>query len=53
MLRHTAGPFRRQKLVTVGNPFAKMPASRRGYDWYTRYMVSGWSTAYSPAMQPL
>ena len=46
-------PCRRQILLAGGNPFAKMPASRWGHDGHTRYRASGWSTAYTPAMQPL
>ena len=38
-------------LLAGGNPFAKVPASRWGHDGHTRYRASGWSMAYTPAMQ--
>jgi hypothetical protein len=44
-------PCRGLNLLAAGDPFASMAASRRGHDWYTRYKASGWSTAYTPAVQ--
>jgi hypothetical protein len=49
---HPAEPCQRQKLHAGGDPLARMPASRWGRDGHTRSRASGWSTAYTPAMQP-